>query len=397
MQYEPIRRLVKAAWPDQLPILVQANELIPEMCRLPYDYFFRDDPEAVAECTILVWEYFGFTYLRGNLEIYNYEAESIGQPIRFYRKSIPDVDRSDFFLKSLDDLSSIRFNGIESGRFPYFFAYCEAFEKYAHIPPQINLCAPWSLACNLYGYENLLDDAFSDPELVHEFLQTLQDRLYAPMMTAFREKLPSVDIVRYADAWASLPLLSVNALDEFVFPYYKKLEDFCRSIGIKTVLAGIWGLAKLSSDEERYALLKNLIDTCGVAVGCDPDAEQLSPEWFKAAAEHFSVPLSLGISSSFMEAGTVSEIVDRVRKYVSVGKSCRTPFSLTLNNIGPGMSAEKIHAVVQAARFYSRPDVSGEEPFAPEERESFAEFVKARMENNPDRLTFQWLSRSTLL
>ena len=45
-------------WPDaDIPLMALVTELIPELCGVPYDYLLRDDPAAMAECTLLVQEY----------------------------------------------------------------------------------------------------------------------------------------------------------------------------------------------------------------------------------------------------------------------------------------------------------------------------------------------------
>ena len=65
-------------WPYAVPVKAQINEFIPEICRLPYDYLFRDDPAGMAECTLLVQEYLGLDSIHSNLDMYNFEPSNIG-------------------------------------------------------------------------------------------------------------------------------------------------------------------------------------------------------------------------------------------------------------------------------------------------------------------------------
>ena len=67
---------------------------IPEICKLPYDYLFRDDPVAMAECTLLVHEYLRLDLLIANMDVYNFEAEAMGVDIKFYKDHCPDFDLS---------------------------------------------------------------------------------------------------------------------------------------------------------------------------------------------------------------------------------------------------------------------------------------------------------------
>ena len=61
-------------WPSEVPVMSQVNEFIPFICQVPFDYLFRDDPAAMAECTLLVQEYLDMDELFGNLDIYNFNG-----------------------------------------------------------------------------------------------------------------------------------------------------------------------------------------------------------------------------------------------------------------------------------------------------------------------------------
>ena len=102
-----------ANWPNaDVPLGAQVNEYIPELCKVPYDYLFKDDPVAMAECTLLTWEYIGIDLLVLNTDCYNFEVETLGGKLSFYEDHIPDVDRSDLFIKRAADLDKIKFEEI---------------------------------------------------------------------------------------------------------------------------------------------------------------------------------------------------------------------------------------------------------------------------------------------
>ena len=82
-----------ANWPNaEVPLMALVTELIPELCQVPYDYLLRDDPEAMAECTLLVQEYLNLDTIIANLDIYNFEAEAMGARLRFYPDHCSDID-----------------------------------------------------------------------------------------------------------------------------------------------------------------------------------------------------------------------------------------------------------------------------------------------------------------
>ena len=116
-----------ANWPNaNVPVTALVTEYIPELCKVPYDYLFRDDAKAMAECTLLVQEYLKLDILTANMDVYNFEAEAMGAKIKFFPDHCPDFDRSDYFIKDAADLDKIRFGGLDQGRFPYLIEYCKA-------------------------------------------------------------------------------------------------------------------------------------------------------------------------------------------------------------------------------------------------------------------------------
>ena len=89
-----------AAWPGaEVASFALVTELIPELCRVPYDYLLRDDPEGMAECTLLVQEYLDVDMILANLDVYNFEAEAMGAEVKFYPDHCADIVRSNYFIK----------------------------------------------------------------------------------------------------------------------------------------------------------------------------------------------------------------------------------------------------------------------------------------------------------
>ena len=76
-----------------------------EMCirDRPYDYLLRDDPVAMAECTLLVQEYLDIDLIIANLDIYNFEAEAMGAELKFYPDHCSDIVRSNYLKMCIRD------------------------------------------------------------------------------------------------------------------------------------------------------------------------------------------------------------------------------------------------------------------------------------------------------
>jgi uroporphyrinogen-III decarboxylase len=123
-----------AKWPNANVInTALVTEYVPELCKMPYDHLFRDDPKAMAECTLLVWEYLRLDLLTANMDVYNFDAEAMGAKIKFYKNNCPDFDRSSYFIRDEADLDKIKYHGLKSGRLPYLIEYSRIFKQYSGI------------------------------------------------------------------------------------------------------------------------------------------------------------------------------------------------------------------------------------------------------------------------
>jgi len=383
-------------WPScHVPVVAQANEYVPELCRVPYDYLFRDDPVAMAECTLLVHEYTGFDVLAANLDIYNFEAESIGAKMRFFKNHLPDIDRSDFFIKDKTDLGKIKFRGLNSGRYGYLLRYQAAYMKYCGLPISTQICAPWTIACNLFGVDNLLIAIMTEPEFAHELLKSIVEDLLAPVIIALSGVLKGFTKASLADAFASVPLITNEIAEEYVETYNDLLSRRLESHGIKVTSGGYWGVA-LMKGEEITRFLDFKIRAGGSLSAQDPDVSALGPGFFRDYATEKRVDLKLGMSSAFLQAASPLEISEKVKEFVLIGKDGPTSLTFTLNSICPRTPPENVHAAVAALRTFGAPEATAETEFIPPEKESFKDFLKKMIKDNKANYTFEWLKQSSL-
>ena len=383
-----------ANWPNaDVPLGAQVNEYIPALCKVPYDLLFRDDPVAMAECTLLVWEYIGIDLLVLNTDCYNFEPECIGAKMAFYEDHIPDVDRSDLFIKSEADLDKIKFHGFEGSRIPYLVEYCKAYKKYSGLDVVPSFSGPWSVAANLYGLENLIIDAVCEPEFVHEFLRRLVQDFEIPFYKAVGELIPGMQGTTLADAIASPPLVTKEIFEEFVVPY---ANDVLNSYDANGILKynGVWGIAEFEG-EERDDFVRQLIATEGTLGVFDPDVELVGPEYYRKLADENGAPLMFGLSTNILQDGTPEEVAETVKRYVLGGKTGITPFLMFFSNIAPATPAINVLTAVEATHVYGAPGATEDTPFEPlGEIESFEDFLRRKIANNEDGYTFAWLEKS---
>lgn len=380
------------AWPSPVPVKAQVNEFIPEICKLPYDYLFRDDPVAMAECTLLTQEYLELDAIHSNLDMYVFMPSNMGAKIRHYKDHMPDIDRSDYLIKGSDDLGKIKFRGIDS-KLRYHIDYCKAWNKYVGVDFAPTFDSPWNLAASIYGLENLVVDALGNPEFVHELMR----RVVCDFMAPYCDSLVSEVDVPYiigADAWASLPIVSFDILKEFDRPYVEMLNKVSK-MEIPFVSGGYWGIRYLDGSE-REELMDYIIEVGGGTLYVyDPDPYLAGPEYFRAYADKKNVPLLFGMMNTMLENGTVQDAIEYTKNFVLAGKNGKTPFQINYSNIGPKLPIDKVKASILAARTYGHPGADANTKVElPESFESFEDFLKRKLADNPEGYKFDWLEKS---
>ena len=371
----------------------QVNEYIPELCKLPYSYLFGEDGTAMAECSLLAWEYTGLDMLGANHDFYNFEAESIGAKINYFEKHIPDIDRDDFLIKGAADFDKIKFQGLDSGRYRYLIEYCLAYTKYIGIDVFPSFCAPWSLASNLFGLENLVVAAVTEPELVHELLRRIVFDLQGPMLKAMAAEIPGFNTISVADAWCSLPMVSQALHAEFVEPYTLMLPE-AMGANVPVSNSGIWGSSYLNGTA-RDTFMDFVVKMGGYAAAFDPDPDIVGVPYYREYADRAGVPLLLGFSTTMLRDGSIADIVERTKRYTLLGKNGKTPLLFFYSNLAPNTPIDSIRASIATVHAYGTPGATEDTPFAlPEKAESFEDFLRRKLENNAEGYTFDWLSKS---
>ena len=383
-----------ANWPNaNIPSIALITELIPELCGVPYDYVLRDDPVAMAETTLLVQEYLNVDTIIANMDIYNFEAEAMGAKIRFYPDHCSDIDRSDYFIKSEADLDKIKFGGLDTGRFPYLIKYCEAYKKYTGADTFPTFSAPWTLAGNLYGVDNLVMDTMEDPEFVTKFLNKIVDDFHVPMFKALAEVLPGFHQISLADAFASIPIVTPSIAKEFIRPSLERIMKKLNMPGITMQDTAFFGTAQLEGQErkdfEDFIIWSNDMFFC-----IDPDLTKLTPQYARQVATEHGVPLMAGIAAKQVEAGSVEETIAIIKKFVLEGKKGPTPLFFFFNNLSPRTPIEKLLPATKAVRVYGTPEADENTVFEMPEIITFEEFLKNKISNNTAGYSFDFLKVS---
>ena len=338
---------------------------------------FFTDADTFAHVQLLITEYYRLDVLSNFWDVYNIEAEALGQKVVYPPTGIPDADRTQPLISTPSDLDRISPpDPHKSGRMPWIIRVSKKFVEMTGNLERVYFTAPFSIAVNIRGYENLIQDMFERPSFVHRLFKFLCDDVIAPFIETIRSEISNPDLILDGrDAWASPPMITLDMMDEYIVAYAERLRD---KLGDKVITRGNWGDAK-SRDIERFFAQKIRCSPGALSV-LDPDLYEIGPERVKAFADKHNAFISAGVDAALLERGPVEAIVERIKLYID--KMARDGrFMIHLNQIPAKTPPEHIHAAVAACHTYGKYPIADnlvDVHFEIPKRESFLEFMRKK-------------------
>jgi hypothetical protein len=364
--------------PAHIVIGAQSNDHSAHLAGVSSRRFFTDAMTFVR-VQLLVTEYYRFDVISNFWDVYNIEAEALGQEVVYPSNGIPDTDRKRPLIGSPSDLDRLSPpDPYTSGRMPWALEVNKNLMEMTGQLERVYFTAPFSLAVNIRGYENLIQDMYERPKFVHRLFGFLCDDVIVPFMEVMKSEVGNPDLIFDGrDAWASPPMISLDMMDEYVVAYTRRLRD---RLGDKVTTRGNWGDAK-SRDVERFFLQKLRCSPGALSV-LDPDLYDVGPERVKAFAEKHNAFVTAGVDAILLQRGPVETVVQRIRLYIDkLARDQRC--MLHLNQIPARTPPEHVHAAVEACHAYGRhpiPDHLDDIHFELPERESFEAFMQEKGE-----------------
>ena len=359
---------------DAVPILAQINEHVVRLCGGDMRQAYTDAAKFV-EMNLAVFEYYrldipGFYY-----DIYNIEAEALGQRLNWESDRMPDIDRQNPLIRESSDLDRLRAPDFKkSGRMPFVL---EAMRRSYDLglPVRIRFCSPFSLAVNVRGIENLLLDILTNAPFAHRLLAFLTDEVLIPWVQAQREAIGQPGVAgNGADAAASPPIVTVEILEEFVMPYVVRMNQ---KIGNVTSM-GYWGYSYLYKHPEKFSRMLGLMASVspGALMCLDPDVARTGPEPYAEYARGKKMSLMLGLDTLLIQDGPLPKIVERCRRYVTAGAGAGR-LLMFLNDVSVYTPPGNLHTAIAAIRHFGKLPFEERalESFQPPEVESFESFM----------------------
>ncbi len=335
--------LAMAGVADRVPVFAQMHEFAAERLGIPRREFFTR-PDLLVPALLQTQRDFGVDIPSVTFDVYNIEAEALGQELVWVEGGMPDVDRTRPLVRDRGDLRRVRTPDFDTaGRFQQVIRLSSLFKELTGLEPALSFCAPFSLAANLRGIEPLLLDMHGDPEFAQGLMDAVVEEVLAPWILYQKRRFPGSTKISGADATASLPLVNLPVLRRWVVPSIRRLREIC---GPEVFVAN-WAGERYLPDPVGMLDLKLAVGP-GALWAQDPDVESLGPGFFKDFAAARGAPLILGVGAGFLALSTPGEVEARVRNYVEVGGRGGR-FALYLCNVGATTPPENVRAAVEAA------------------------------------------------
>ncbi len=333
-----------AGIPNRTPVYGQLHDFVARQLQIPArDFYTRAEIMVPAQLEIEAQYKLDVACI--TFDVYNIEAEGLGQKLIFSGENMPDVDRTHPLIRSWEDLPLIRTPDFASaGRFENVIQLHSLFRKFTGLEPTLTFCAPFSLAANLMGIERLIKAMFYEPDFVRELMTRLIEEVLAPWILYQKAQFPDAKRINGADAVASLPIVNLKIFKQWIVPYISRLRELC---GEGVYVVNWVGEALLPKPEEMLDIKRQVgLDW---VLGQDPDVEKLTPQFYKHYAVSHNMGLILGVGARFMTQSKPEEIVVRVKQYVETGKPGGR-FALYLCNLDANTPPENVRAAVDAVR-----------------------------------------------
>lgn len=334
--------------PDRVPVTAQMHEFSMAWTGRSSREFYTD-PNILVEGIFKTAEDFEFDIPALAYDVYNIELEALGQRVEFPEHAAPCVSPGAALLREEADLSHLRIPdpGV-TGRMPFVLAIQEAFQERTGEPPVIQFCAPFSLACLVRGYENLIRDVYGNSKFVHDLLTFLTDQVIAPWINIQKTVLPRARKAVGADALCSPPMANRKIIEEFSIPYILRLRDICP---VQVAVVNWWGDSRFERIDEFLELKRKV---CAGLLRCqDPDVAKVGVGVFKDFVSRYKLVLEIGVGEGIVNSGPEQAIEDRIKDYIRGGAS-GGKFILYLTNLDATTPPEHVRTALNAVREYGR-------------------------------------------
>lgn len=353
---------------------------------------FYWDARTLVDSTAEVTAYYDMDQLVPFADLYNFEIEGMGAKMVYSDNAMPTIDFRNPLVKEPDDLYNLKTpNFYRDGRLLYALDCIKFGSEYGVY--ESRFCAPFSMVVGMRGYPAVIKDMKKRPQFAHELLTFSVDEVLVPYLRVQKDYC-RITVARGADAWASIPNLSVKELREWVVPYILRLRTKAREFGVE-VISNTGDYCEECPEKFDSDILHSSFDIEVIAQGApslrlgmgrwqDYPLEPVRQYTAKYRQRGLTVSVTAGVNARLLRDGPVENIVGTIKRFINAFARDHE-LTITLANIPADTPTDHVHAAVTAAHIYGRKPVAvnlDEIEFKLPKRESFQEWKAKRLTNN---------------
>lgn len=298
--------------PDRIPVILQIHEHAARLAGLPVRKIC-EDPSAHVYCQLVAILEYGHDLPCSFVDCYNIEVEALGTELVYSADMFPEIRQHILGKRTdLERLATPDFS--KSGRMPWVLEVNAMLKDLLGdiMGAYAAVTAPFSIAVNLRGYEKLIMDITEDRDFVHRLMEfcTQLSADFARIQLDHGAMATSI-----IDAWASLPLVSLEIFDEFVLPYTARAIGMLSPTGASW--GGIWGC---SFSPDWRDLVRRVISAGSRNVRAFGEYFERRPDIdlveYKSILRSHRRPMIYCITAKLISQGSQGEISGKVRDVI---------------------------------------------------------------------------------
>lgn len=259
--------------------------------RAPWDV--SRDAELLYEAHAAAYELYRHEPVIVGIDIYNLEAEALGAVVAEPQGTgIPAIVNAPFSSPG-DILALAPFDPVHACRIPMLIDTAQRLAAaYPEAAVRVPVSGPFSIACNLIGFNRLLEAALIDPDAVRLALLHL-----ATMQARFFQHVHAAGLAAsFFESAAAPPLLSPAQFREIELPALQRMISLCMHVSHTTIPCVIGG--------DTAPILDSLLATGARYVICPSETRQ--DVFMNAMRAHPDVMVRINMDPAVFTSGDLS-------------------------------------------------------------------------------------------
>lgn len=338
--------------PDRLPVLVQIHDHSARIAGMTVKDICTD-PKKLLYAQVFAAVRYGFDTAATFADPYNYEAEALGAKMLFPEDSFPVILEP--LIKEPSDLKKLKIPDFtKAGRCSYIIASTKlSMEKLGDFASTAAVAtAPWSMAVQIRGFNNLIKDTRKNPEFAHKILDFCEDVIEA-WINAQREAIGGAPAFpALADAFSCIPPISPQLVYDYVIPH---TADIMKRLG-PMMWSGGFPVQQIPNWEQFLEDVMTKTETMIPRITM-LESDWLPPEKIKEMSNRLHKPWWFGVRAGIINKGTPKEIENHVRNLIKAlcpGGGC----VIFGDQVPRDTPPENVYALVRAIKTYGRFPIS---------------------------------------